>query len=235
MDFGAGEFMDRPSASREIKRHAPLPRAGTVRARTRVDHDRHLRRRRAAVLPGNGRVSGDGFVDRSARRCTQAGGPQALARHATRSAGLVRGGGGTGTRSRPGAPFRISGRDARGAWRRRAQAATRAVALDLGEAGTGYVGGRGVYSPLRACSVYLASRFFESALRVEPAFTAGVADYFVVGRRALLPFVDRLDADRGGRRSAGRSRGAGAPVQRSSSSSPVVTERAVGPGRAGRA
>ena len=34
----------------------------------------------------------------------------------------------------------------------------------------------------------LASRFFESALRVEPAFTAGIADYFLVGRRALLPF-----------------------------------------------
>ena len=48
----------------------------------------------------------------------------------------------------------------------------------------------------------------------------------MVGRRALLPFVDRLDADRGGRRSAGRSRGTGAPVQWSSSSSPVVTERA---------
>ena len=33
------------------------------------------------------------------------------------------------------------------------------------------------------------ARGFESALRVEPAFTAGVADYFWVGRRALLPFV----------------------------------------------
>jgi hypothetical protein len=35
----------------------------------------------------------------------------------------------------------------------------------------------------------LASRFFESALRVEPAFSAGITDYFLVGRRALLPFV----------------------------------------------
>jgi hypothetical protein len=33
------------------------------------------------------------------------------------------------------------------------------------------------------------ARGFESALRVEPAFTAGIADYFLVGRRALLPFV----------------------------------------------
>jgi hypothetical protein len=34
-----------------------------------------------------------------------------------------------------------------------------------------------------------ASRFFESALRIEPTFTAGIADYFVEGRRVLLPFV----------------------------------------------
>jgi len=33
------------------------------------------------------------------------------------------------------------------------------------------------------------ARAFESVLRVEPAFTAGIADYFLVGRRALLPFV----------------------------------------------
>jgi hypothetical protein len=33
----------------------------------------------------------------------------------------------------------------------------------------------------------LASRFFESGLRVEPAFAASIADYFLVGRRALLP------------------------------------------------
>ena len=35
----------------------------------------------------------------------------------------------------------------------------------------------------------LASRAFESALRVDPAFSAGLTDYFDVGRRALLPFV----------------------------------------------
>src|SRR5262245_58857281 len=35
----------------------------------------------------------------------------------------------------------------------------------------------------------LASRGFESSMRMEPAFTAGIADYFIVGRRALLPFV----------------------------------------------
>ena len=77
----------------------------------------------------------------------------------------------------------------------------------------------------------LASRFFESGLRVEPAFAASIADYFLVGRRALLPVAIRLDADRGSRRSAGRSHGTGTPVQWSSSSTRVVTERAVGPGR----
>jgi tRNA A-37 threonylcarbamoyl transferase component Bud32 len=35
----------------------------------------------------------------------------------------------------------------------------------------------------------LASRAFESTLRVDPAFAAGLADYFDVGRRALIPFV----------------------------------------------
>jgi hypothetical protein len=35
----------------------------------------------------------------------------------------------------------------------------------------------------------LASRFFETALRMEPAFTAGIADYLLVGRRALLPLA----------------------------------------------
>jgi hypothetical protein len=33
----------------------------------------------------------------------------------------------------------------------------------------------------------LEARFFESGLRVEPAFTASIADYFMLGRRALLP------------------------------------------------
>ena len=33
----------------------------------------------------------------------------------------------------------------------------------------------------------LEARFFESGLRVEPAFTASIADYFLLGRRALLP------------------------------------------------
>ena len=33
----------------------------------------------------------------------------------------------------------------------------------------------------------LEARFFESGLRIEPAFTASIADYFTVGRRALLP------------------------------------------------
>jgi len=35
----------------------------------------------------------------------------------------------------------------------------------------------------------VASRVFEATLRVDPAFTAGLVDYFTVGRRALLPFV----------------------------------------------
>jgi hypothetical protein len=35
----------------------------------------------------------------------------------------------------------------------------------------------------------LASRIFEAVLRVDPAFTAGLGDYLTVGRRALIPFV----------------------------------------------
>jgi hypothetical protein len=35
----------------------------------------------------------------------------------------------------------------------------------------------------------LASRAFEAALRIEPAFSAGPAEYFAVGRRALVPFL----------------------------------------------
>jgi protein kinase-like protein len=35
----------------------------------------------------------------------------------------------------------------------------------------------------------VASRIFEAILRVDPAFTAGLGEYFTVGRRALLPFV----------------------------------------------
>jgi hypothetical protein len=35
----------------------------------------------------------------------------------------------------------------------------------------------------------LASRAFETILRVDPAFTAGLADYFDVGRRAIIPFA----------------------------------------------
>jgi hypothetical protein len=35
----------------------------------------------------------------------------------------------------------------------------------------------------------LVSRAFESALRVDAAFTLGVADYFTAGRRVLLPFA----------------------------------------------
>src|SRR4030095_1679747 len=34
---------------------------------------------------------------------------------------------------------------------------------------------------------FLEARFFESGLRIEPAFTASIVDYFTVGRRALLP------------------------------------------------
>jgi hypothetical protein len=35
----------------------------------------------------------------------------------------------------------------------------------------------------------LSTRAFESALRVDPAFTAGMWDYFTAGARALIPFI----------------------------------------------
>jgi hypothetical protein len=36
---------------------------------------------------------------------------------------------------------------------------------------------------------FLASRLFENALRIDRAFTVGVADYVLVGLRAIVPFV----------------------------------------------
>lgn len=70
----------------------------------------------------------------------------------------------------------LSGDDDRGGLTTRQKIATVAVAVVV------------ILALIEAMGLF-ASRLFESALRVDPAFSAGPLDYFEVGRRALLPFV----------------------------------------------
>jgi Protein kinase domain len=186
MDFGAGEFMDRPSADGRIS-GTPLYLAPELfeRAGASITSDIYA----AGVLlfhlvTGAFPVTGssmDALADahrRGERKRLRDVRPdlpdqfvtvveRALDRDPARrfaSAGEMHAAlGGDESRPRPAPSPSIWARLVRVVW---------AVGVVL--AATGVLG-------------LLASRFFESGLRVEPAFAASIADYFLVGRRALLP------------------------------------------------
>jgi hypothetical protein len=186
MDFGAGEFMDRPSASRRLS-GTPLYLAPELfeRASASIKTDVYA----AGVLlfhlvtdafPVTG-SSMDALAeahtrgDRKRLRDIRPDLPddfvtvveRALDPDPTRrfaSAGEMHAAlGGDETKPRPAPPPSIWATLMRVVW------------------------GAGIVLAVAGVVGLLEARFFESGLRVEPAFTASIADYFVLGRRALLP------------------------------------------------